>query len=138
LGNGRLDILAAHALGRALDSEMYVDPPGRSRPPDSASSTLGRPTSTSNWESAAYEIVAVLRSEAGRNAYDHALSDLVGEFSTRNEEFRARRATQGANPLNRGNAGPIPAAFILCPDHDDQRRSMAPTAQVFCDLPTRI
>jgi hypothetical protein len=32
--------------------------------------------------------VAVLRSAAGRNPYDRELSDLVGELSTRSDEFR--------------------------------------------------
>ena len=32
--------------------------------------------------------MAQLRGEAGRNPYDRALSDLVGELSTRSEEFR--------------------------------------------------
>jgi hypothetical protein len=45
-----------------------------------------------DWESAATEIVAALRSEAGRNPHDRALSDLVGELSTRSEEFRTRWA----------------------------------------------
>jgi len=35
---------------------------------------------------------AVLRGEAGRNPYDRDLSDLVGELSTRSEEFRTRWA----------------------------------------------
>ena len=36
--------------------------------------------------------MAILRAEAGRDPYDRRLSDLVGELSTRNEEFRVRRA----------------------------------------------
>ena len=38
------------------------------------------------------ELVAHLRSEAGRNPYDRQLSDLVGELSTRSDEFRVRWA----------------------------------------------
>jgi hypothetical protein len=37
--------------------------------------------------------VAILCAEAGRNPYDRALSDLIGELSTRSEEFRVRWAT---------------------------------------------
>jgi hypothetical protein len=33
-------------------------------------------------------LVAALRSEAGRNPYDRALTELVGELSTRSEPFR--------------------------------------------------
>ncbi len=92
LGNGRLDILAANALGRALYSEMYVDP---TRPLNSARFVFLDPRATTfylDWESAATDIVAALRSEAGRNPYDRALSDLVGELSTRSEQFRTRWA----------------------------------------------
>ena len=92
VGNGRLDILAVNALGRALYSEMYLDP---TRPVNSARFVFLDPRSTSfylDWESAATDIVAALRSEAGRDPYDRALSDLVGELSTRSEEFRTRWA----------------------------------------------
>jgi len=33
-------------------------------------------------------MVAALRTEAGRNPYDRGLTDLVGELSTRSDEFR--------------------------------------------------
>jgi hypothetical protein len=36
----------------------------------------------------AHDTVAMLRSEAGRNPHDRALSGLVGELSTRSETFR--------------------------------------------------
>ncbi len=36
--------------------------------------------------------MALLRAEAGRDPYDRALSDLIGELSTRSEEFRVRWA----------------------------------------------
>jgi hypothetical protein len=45
-----------------------------------------------DWERAASDIVAILRAEAGRNPYDRALSDLIGELATRSEEFRTRWA----------------------------------------------
>jgi hypothetical protein len=45
-----------------------------------------------DWESVANDTVAILRAEAGRNPYDRGLSDLVGELSTRSEEFRTRWA----------------------------------------------
>jgi transcriptional regulator with XRE-family HTH domain len=93
LGNGRLDILAANSLGRALYSEMYADP---ARPVNSARFVFLDPRATSfylDWDSAATEIVAALRSEAGRNPYDRALSDLVGELSTQSDAFRTRWAS---------------------------------------------
>jgi hypothetical protein len=39
----------------------------------------------------------VPRSEAGRNPYDRALSDLVGELSTQSDEFRARWAAHNVS-----------------------------------------
>ena len=40
--------------------------------------------------------VAMLRAEAGRDPYDKALTDLVGELCTRSEEFRTRWAADDA------------------------------------------
>lgn len=45
-----------------------------------------------DWERAANECVAVLRSAAGRDPQDRDLSDLVGELSTQSEPFRTRWA----------------------------------------------
>ncbi|HKF89327.1 MAG TPA: hypothetical protein VKB85_14825 [Propionibacteriaceae bacterium] len=45
-----------------------------------------------DWEKTADDIVAILHAEAGRNPYDRGLTDLVGELSTRSEEFRSRWA----------------------------------------------
>ena len=45
-----------------------------------------------NWESIASDAVAILRAEAGRDPHDKRLSDLIGELSTRSEDFRVRWA----------------------------------------------
>ncbi len=42
-------------------------------------------------------MVALLRAEAGRNPYDRALSDLIGELSTRSAEFRVRWAAHNVD-----------------------------------------
>ena len=44
------------------------------------------------WDRLASELVATLRSQAGRNPYDRNLQDLIGELSTRSDEFRVRWA----------------------------------------------
>jgi transcriptional regulator with XRE-family HTH domain len=93
LRNGRRDILAANQLGHALYSEMYVDPV---RPVNVARFIFLSPRARTfflDWEKAATDAVAILRSEAGRNPYDRALMDLVGELSTCSEEFRTRWAS---------------------------------------------
>ena len=46
-----------------------------------------------DWEQGAHDVVAQLHGEAGRNPYDRALSDLVGQLPTRSDEFRVRWAT---------------------------------------------
>jgi hypothetical protein len=45
-----------------------------------------------NWSDSANTSVSILCTEAGRNPYDKGLTDLVGELSTRSEEFRTRWA----------------------------------------------
>src|SRR5437879_5738086 len=90
--NGRLDVLAANRLGCALYSEMFADPV---RPANLARFVFSNRRSLdffADWDRAANDTVAILRSEAGRDPYDRGLSDLVGELSTRSEEFRIRWA----------------------------------------------
>jgi transcriptional regulator with XRE-family HTH domain len=90
--NGRRDILAANRLGYALYSEMYVDP---ARPVNVVRFVFLNPRARSfflDWHSAANDIVAILRTEAGRNPFDQGLSDLVGELSMRSDEFATRWA----------------------------------------------
>jgi transcriptional regulator with XRE-family HTH domain len=90
--NERLDILAANALGLALYAPILADPV---KPPNNARFTFLDPQATEffrDWDKIANDIVAILRAEAGRDPYDRQLSDLVGELSTRSEEFRVRWA----------------------------------------------
>jgi hypothetical protein len=91
--NGRLDILYANDLAKALFSDVLRDPV---RPPNLARFTFLDPRSKAlwvDWEKAARDTVAILRAEAGRNPYDRALSDLIGQLSTRSGEFRVQWAT---------------------------------------------
>jgi transcriptional regulator with XRE-family HTH domain len=90
--NGRMDFLAGNRLGYALYSEMFTDPV---RPANNARFVFLNPRSMEffvDWERAANDIVGLLRAEAGRNPYDRALTELVGELSTRSETFRTRWA----------------------------------------------
>lgn len=89
LRNGRMDILAANALGRALHVETF-EAPGDA---NIARYTFLDPRARDfhpTWDAAADIVVAILRTEAGRDPYDRALQDLVGELSTRSDEFRTR------------------------------------------------
>src|SRR5581483_4038066 len=79
--NSRVDYLAANLLGRALYAPLFES---REQPPNSARFTFLDPAAQTlfvDWEKAAKDLVAALRSMAGRNPYDRALSDLVGELS---------------------------------------------------------
>jgi transcriptional regulator with XRE-family HTH domain len=90
--NGRLDILGANQLARALYSELFHDP---TRPANHARFNFLNPRAHDlypDWERGADDAVALLRAEAGRDPYDRELTDLIGELSTRSEEFRARWA----------------------------------------------
>ena len=88
VSNMRGDYLAANQLGRVLYAPLFES---REQPPNSARFTFLDPTAQEffvDWENAAKDLVAALRSQAGRNPYDRALSDLVGELSTRSDAFR--------------------------------------------------
>ena len=89
--NGRMDLLATNHLGRAMHSSLYDnDPSGQ---PNFARYTFLDDDSRRfypAWDIAADTCVAILRTEAGRDPHDKALHDLVGELSTRSQEFRQR------------------------------------------------
>jgi hypothetical protein len=90
--NERLDILATNPLGRALYNPLYRD---RTRPANHARFAFLDPAAHKfwvNWERSADDTVGILRTLAGRNPHDKALHDLVGELSTRSEDFRSRWA----------------------------------------------
>ena len=86
--NGRLDVLAINAMGRALYSVAYERP---GRPVNLARFVFLDPRAHllhPDWEASAATSVAILRTEAGRNPYDKGLTDLVGALSTRSDDFR--------------------------------------------------
>jgi transcriptional regulator with XRE-family HTH domain len=90
--NGRHDLLVANQLARALFAPMLADP---RRPANTARFVYLDEASKDffvDWERAANDIAAMLRSEAGRNPHDKALSELIGELSTLSETFRTRWA----------------------------------------------
>lgn len=88
--NGRMDLLAANQLARAFYAEVY-DTPGNQN--NLARHQFLDPASRRfypDWDRAADIAVAILRTEAGRNPHVKDLHDLVGELSTRSDEFRTR------------------------------------------------
>jgi transcriptional regulator with XRE-family HTH domain len=100
--NGRLDILAANPLGRALYAPVFDDP---ARPANLARFCfLGHRSAAfyPDWDDAANTTVALLRTEAGRDPYDRALTDLVGELATRSDDFRTRWAAHNVRHHHTG------------------------------------
>jgi transcriptional regulator with XRE-family HTH domain len=92
VANGRMDILAANTLGRALYAPVFDHP---RRPPNIARFQFLDPRARDfhpDWDGAANTTVAILRTEAGRDPHDKDLRELVGELSTVSEEFRTRWA----------------------------------------------
>lgn len=90
--NARHDHLAHNRLARALYSPVLADP---RRPANSARFVYLDPAAQDffvDWERAADDIAAMLRSEAGRHPHDQNLQDLIGELSTCSEDFRRRWA----------------------------------------------
>lgn len=90
VGNGLGDLLAANHLGRALYSDLYADPSGK---PNFARFTFLDSAARRfypDWDYFADITVAMLRTQAGRDPHDRQLHELVGELSTRSDEFRRR------------------------------------------------
>ena len=90
--NGRLDIIGANPLGRALYAPVFDE---STATPNMARFIFLAPGASDffhEWEKIANDAVAILRAEAGRSPFDKSLSDLVGELSTRSGEFRVRWA----------------------------------------------
>ncbi|MEZ2388533.1 helix-turn-helix transcriptional regulator [bacterium RCC_150] len=100
--NGRLDVVAINELGRAMYSAAYEDP---ARPMNFARfAFLNRRSHTAypDWNLAADTSVAMLQTEAGRDPFDKELTDLIGELSTRSEEFRMRWAQHNVRLHRKG------------------------------------
>ncbi|MFE2970260.1 helix-turn-helix transcriptional regulator [Streptomyces sp. NPDC059340] len=90
--NGRTDVLASNALGRALFATLHDT---TTRPPNHARFIFLDARSHDfwdNWDHAADDAVALLHTQAGRDPFDTDLTALIGELSTRSEDFRARWA----------------------------------------------
>lgn len=87
--NGRLDILSANQLGYAVFAPVF----DRVQPANLARFIFLDPAASKffiEWDRLASDTVALLRAEAGREPYDRALSELIGELSTRSDTFRTR------------------------------------------------
>jgi transcriptional regulator with XRE-family HTH domain len=129
--NGRLDLLASNELGRALYAPIYDE---MTDPPNNARFLFLNPRATEfwrDWDKAANDTVAMLRTEAGRDPYDRELSDLVGELSTRSDEFRVRWADHnvrlhitGRKAIHHPTVGDLDLPFEFLPLPGDPGQSL--------------
>jgi transcriptional regulator with XRE-family HTH domain len=120
--NGRLDLLAVNDLGRALYSPVFANPANRDnlarfRFLDPASNDF-YPDS----EDSASVTTNLLRTEAGRDPYNSELTELIGELSTRSQDFRTLWATHdvrlhhtGAKRFHHPVVGELTLAFEAMP-----------------------
>lgn len=99
--NGRMDILATNPLGAAFYDEV-LDGPGRGNLARYQFLDERARDFYPDWDAAADVVVAILRTEAARDPRDKELHDLIGELSTRSDEFRTR---WGAHNVRRHGTG---------------------------------
>jgi transcriptional regulator with XRE-family HTH domain len=136
--NGHGDLLAANLLGRALYADIFNS---HEQPPNHARFIFLDPRSRDLypdwWEEAADITVALLRVTAGRDPYDRELSDLIGQLSTRSDEFRVRWASHdvrshraGAKRLRHPVVGDLDLTFeVLDLTADDDLSILAYSAE---------
>lgn len=88
----RLDVIGVDALGRALHAPIFDGATARGGRANSARYHFLDPGSREffvDWEGGAAATVTLLRAEAGREPYDIALRELIGELSTVSGQFSA-------------------------------------------------
>ncbi|MET9762230.1 helix-turn-helix transcriptional regulator [Streptomyces sp. NPDC006372] len=104
--NGRLDVIAHNALGRALHASMFdsrtIDKHGRPNFARYHFLDTGSQDFFVDWEAGATATVALLRAEAGREPHDRALRELIGELSTVSADFRTMWAAHDVRIRHEG------------------------------------
>jgi transcriptional regulator with XRE-family HTH domain len=118
VANGRLDLVAVNPLGRAVFAPVLDAP---ERPANMARFCFLDERAREfypDWTAIADTTVALLRTEAGRDPYNRALTDLIGELATRSDEFRTRWAAHdvrlhltGAKRLHHAVVGDLDLVF---------------------------
>ncbi|WP_234439704.1 MmyB family transcriptional regulator [Streptomyces bicolor] len=100
--NGRLDLLAANDLGRALYADLFTM---AQQPPNFARYVFLDPRAEAFYadiDEAKNLLVAVLRATAGRDPLDQQVTELIGELSARSTDFATRWAKHNVRRHSRG------------------------------------
>jgi len=100
--NSRQDMLTANRLGYALYADLFANP---QRPANLARFVFLDPLARDfyvDWDGIADAAAFNLRAAAGRDPYDRALTELVGELSVRSEDFRERWASHDVRQYRTG------------------------------------
>lgn len=138
LRNRRLDILHANALGRALHAEVYE---GGSGPPNPARYVFLDPRSRTfyvDWDRAANDMAALLRSEVARSRDDAALAALIDELMSGSADFRRRWAAHDVLFHRHGTASfrhPVVGLLVLSYEDLDLPTDRDQTVLVFTAEP---
>ncbi|MGW4235418.1 helix-turn-helix transcriptional regulator [Streptomyces sp. NPDC004749] len=116
--NGRLDLLAANDLGRALYADLFDM---AQQPPNFARYVFLDPRAEDFYadiNQAKNLLVAILRATAGRDPLDKQVTALIGELSTRSTDFttrwakhNVRRHTRGRKTVNHPAVGSMDLAY---------------------------
>jgi MmyB-like transcription regulator ligand binding domain len=137
--NARLDIVTANELGYTLFSPVYADP---LRPANNARFVFLDPHATEffrDWDKVANDTVAILHAEAGRHPYDRRLFDLIGELSTRSDDFRRRWAVHDVQIHTTGSSSSVIRASVTSTCHTNLFRWLPISARASSPTPpTRI
>ncbi|MFJ7955846.1 helix-turn-helix transcriptional regulator [Streptomyces sp. NPDC096319] len=102
VANGRMDVLAANPLARAFYTDLFAHPENQANLARFQFLDPATRRFYPDWDLFADMAVAILRREAGRDPHDKDLHDLIGELSTRSEDFRTR---WGAHDVRRHGTG---------------------------------
>lgn len=129
--NGRLDVLAANPLARALHSLAFEGTPEPVNLARFCFLDARAQVFFLDWERVAANTVALLRTEAGRDPYDRSLTDLIGEMSTRSDVFRqfwaaheVRSHRSGTKRFQHPAVGRLELSFEALPVTSDPRLTL--------------
>ena len=122
--NSHLDLLAANTLGYALYAPVFEDTIGI---PNMSRFIFLNPRAGEffhDWGGVANDAVAILRAAAGHDPYDKRVSDLIGELSTRSDEFRVRWAAHNVKFHRTGAKKCTTPSWVISPS--TTKRSISP------------